>query len=75
MIETILIIIVILLVVNLAVGIFKKPKIEIKSQLKEIEDSLIKFDSKLEHTEKSIRDEFQRDRIETNEITKINERN
>ncbi len=72
MIETILIIIVILLVVNLAVGIFKKPKIEIKSQLKEIEDSLIKFDSKLEHTEKSIRDEFQRDRIETNEITKIN---
>ena len=72
MIETLLIALIVLAIVNIAIGLFKKPKIEIKSQLKEIESSMIKFDSTLERTEKSIKDEFQRNRTETNDISKTN---
>lgn len=72
MIETLLIILLILAIANIAIGLLKKPKIEIKSQLKEIEALMLKFDSTLERTEKSIKDEFQRNRIETNEISKTN---
>ncbi len=72
MIEIFLIILLILAIVNIAIGFFKKPKIEIKSQLKDIEALMLKFDSTLERTEKSIKDEFQRNRVETNEISKTN---
>tara|TARA_Y100000294_G_scaffold176882_1_gene200592 strand:- start:536 stop:1891 length:1356 start_codon:yes stop_codon:yes gene_type:complete len=71
-IEIFLIILLILAIVNIAIGFFKKPKIEIKSQLKDIEALMLKFDSTLERTEKSIKDEFQRNRVETNEISKTN---
>ncbi|HUU89126.1 MAG TPA: DNA recombination protein RmuC [Candidatus Glassbacteria bacterium] len=72
MLETLLITLIVLAIVNIAIGLFKKSKIEIKSQLKEIESSMIKFDSTLERTEKSIKDEFQRNRTETNDISKTN---
>lgn len=72
MFETYLIIIIVLLIISIAIGLLKKPKIEIKSQLKEIEASMLKFEATLERTEKSIKDEFQRNRTETNDIAKIN---
>ena len=72
MIETLLIIIIVLSIISIAIGLLKKPKIEIKSQLKEIEDSMLKFDTTIERTEKSIKDEFQRNRTETNDIAKTN---
>lgn len=72
MIETILTILIILSVIGIGVGLFKKPKIEIKSQLREIEDSMIKFGSAIDRTEKSIKDELQRNRTETNGIAKTN---
>jgi len=72
MIEILLIILLILVIVSIAIGIFKKPKIEVKSQLKDIETLMLKFDSTLERTEKSIKDEFQRNRLETNDISKTN---
>ncbi len=72
MVDVLLIILIILTIINIAIGLLKKPKVEIKSQLKEIEALMLKFDTNLERTEKSIKDEFQRNREETNEISKIN---
>jgi len=70
--ETILIIILILLIVNILISFFKQPKINISNQLKEVTDLMVKFDNTLERTEKSIKDEFQRNRVETNDIAKNN---
>ena len=66
-----LIILIILVIINIIIGITKKVSINIKPQLKELETSIIKFDATLERTEKSIKDEFQRNRTETNEASKI----
>ena len=70
--EILLIIIVALAALNILILIFKKTKTDIKPQLKDIEDSIIRTDSGLERNEKSIKDEFQRNRAEMNEITKTN---
>ncbi len=72
MIETLLIILIILSLIGIGIGLFKKPKIEIKSQLREIEDSMIRFSAVIDRTEKSVKDEFQRNRTETNGIAKTN---
>ena len=72
MIEILLIILITLAVIGLGIGLLKKPKIEIKSQLRDIEDSMIRFGVAINHTEKSIKDEFQRNRTEINDISKIN---
>ncbi|MCF8297865.1 MAG: DNA recombination protein RmuC [Saprospiraceae bacterium] len=70
--ETLLIIMIVLTVANIVIGLIKKSKIDLKPELKEIEDSMVKFGSTLERTDKLIKDEFQRNRTETNEIAKIN---
>lgn len=70
--ETILIIILILIICNILISFFKQPKIDISNQLKDITDSMVKFDNSLERTEKSIKDEFQRNRVETNDIATNN---
>lgn len=70
--ETLLMVLIVLVLVNILIGWRKKSKIDIKPQLKEIEDTMIKFDLSMERTEKSIKDEFQRNRTETHEITKTN---
>jgi DNA recombination protein RmuC len=67
-----LIILIVLALVHIILFLFKKPKMDIHAPLKEIESSLIRFESTLERTEKSIKDEFQRNRSETNEIAKSN---
>ena len=72
MIETLLITLVILAIANIVIGLTKKVTLDIKPQLKEIEESILKFNTILERTEKSIKDEFQRNRSETNEISKTN---
>ncbi len=70
--ELLIILLIISVLANIVITILKKPKIEIKSELKEIEALMLKFDNSLERTEKSIKDEFQRNRTETNEISKTN---
>lgn len=70
--EILLIVLIILVVANIIIVVLKKTKVEIKSELKDIEALMLKFDSTLERTEKSIKDEFQRNRSETNEISKSN---
>jgi len=72
MIEILLITLIILAIVNIVIGLKKKVSLDIKPQLKDVEDSILKFDTTLERTEKSIKDEFQRNRTETNEISKTN---
>jgi len=72
MIEILLITLTILAIVNIVIGLKKKVSFDIKPQLKEVEESILKFDTTLERTEKLIKDEFQRNRIETNETSKTN---
>lgn len=56
--STLLILLIILVLANIIITIVRKPKIELQSQLKELEDS--------------IKDEFQRNRMENNEMAKTN---
>jgi len=72
MIEVLLITLIILAIANIVIGLKKKVTLDIKPQLKEVEESILKFDTTLERTEKSIKDEFQRNRSETNDISKTN---
>lgn len=72
MIEILLGTLIFLVLTNIVIGFLNKSKVDIKPQLKDMEDSMIKFNSTLERTDKSIRDEFQRNRTETNEIAKTN---
>ncbi len=70
--EILLIILIILISGNIIITLRKKISVDIKPQLKDIENSIIKFDTTLDRTEKSIKDEFIRNRAETNENSKIN---
>jgi DNA recombination protein RmuC len=70
--EILLVIVIILVLTNIIIAALKKPKIDLKSELKDIESLMVKFDSTLDRTEKSIKDEFQRNRSENNEISRIN---
>ena len=72
MIEILLITLIILAIANIVIGLKKKVSFDIKPQLKEVEESILKFDTTLERTEKLIKDEFQRNRTETNETSKTN---
>lgn len=71
MIEALLIALIILAIANIVIAIKKKLSIDITPQLKEVETSILKFDATSEQTEKSIKDEFQRNRTETNQISKV----
>ncbi len=69
------IIFILLFVIVLAILIIllvRKPGGEIKSELKEIESLLMKVDAALERNERSLKDEFQRNRKESNEISQGN---
>jgi len=71
--ETILLIIlIILLAVNLIVTLVKKIKLDfdIEGNFNETKNSLVKFDSSLERTDKSMKDEFQRNREESSSLSK-----
>ncbi|MCK0192970.1 DNA recombination protein RmuC [Arenibacter sp. F20364] len=67
-----LIILIILLAVNLIVTLVKKIKLDfdIEGNFNETKNSLVKFDSTLERTDKSMKDEFQRNREETSSLSK-----
>ncbi len=72
MIEVLLSILIILVIVNIVIGVKKKESFDIKPQLKEVESAIVKFDTSLDRIEKSIKDDFQRNRTETNEIATSN---
>ncbi len=72
MVEILLIILIVLAIANIVIGLFIKGRPDTDPNLKEIETSIVKFDTTLELTEKSIKDEFQRNRTESNQISKEN---
>jgi len=59
-------------IINIVITLLKKTSFNIKPQLKEVETSILKFESNLEKNEKSLRDELQRNRSETNNRFKEN---
>ncbi len=70
--EFIVIAILILVFLNILIVIFKKPKTGLAEQFENITESVKKFKTTLEDTNKSIKDEFQRNREESNTIAKSN---
>lgn len=74
MMEYLLILILILLFVSIAIQLLKKPykKESLDLQLKEIYSFMKKIEDHLERSEKSIKDEFQRNREENNLSAKAN---
>lgn len=69
------IVIILLIIVNIIITFSKKGKDEVNPQIKNLEDSMIKFDATLEKIDKLVKDEFQRNRTETHDITKKIARN
>lgn len=65
-------ILVVLAVVGISILLIRKPTVDIKPQLREVENLMVGFGATLDRVEKSIKDEFQRNRAETNEISKTN---
>lgn len=70
--ETLLVILTVLAVINLILFLTSKKSGSNEDQLKKIEELMIKFDSSLERTEKSVKDEFARNRTEFSELSKAN---
>jgi len=71
---TVLLIILILLVLlNIALGFRKKDEVNLSDDFRKVEESIhSKLTNALDRTEKSIKDDLQRNRIETGEQLKIN---
>ena len=72
MVETLLIIITVLVLLNIIIVLTKKQKFEFQSKFDEIKTEISKFSSSLKATEISIKDEFQRNRKESTDIAKDN---
>ncbi|NPA35221.1 MAG: DNA recombination protein RmuC [Chlorobi bacterium] len=70
--EILLIFLIVLVVVNIVITLRKKTEVDIKPQLKDVEDSILRFQTSLDRMEDLIKDEFQRNRKETNENSKQN---
>jgi len=70
--EILLIVLLVLVVVNIAINLFNKTGAEVKSRIHELSSAMSGFSSTLERTEKSIKEEFHRNRTEFNETSKSN---
>jgi len=65
--EILLGILILLAIVNVLLILRKKVTLDIKPQMKDVESSILRFETTLDKSEKSIRDEFQRNRKENND--------
>ena len=72
MIEILLSLLIVLVMVNIILVLKQKKGQYVAPQLNDIKNSILRIDSVLERNEKIIRDEFQRNRTETNEFSKNN---
>ncbi len=70
MIEILVMVLIVLAIVNIVIGLKGISSSNVKAQLKKVEKYILKFDASLDKTEKSIRDEFQRNRTESNGYSK-----
>lgn len=67
-----LVIVILLLITNILILIFKKTKLDsnLKNSINEVNSLLVKSDNAIERIDRSVRDEFQRNREETNSISR-----
>lgn len=72
MIEALFAIVILLAIINIIIAVKKRVEINIKPQLKDLETSILRFDTILEKTDRAIKDELQRNRGESNESAKSN---
>jgi DNA recombination protein RmuC len=70
--EILLGILILLVVVSIILVLRKKVSVDIKPQMKEVEASILRFETTLDKTEKSIKDEFQRNRKENSDTALAN---
>lgn len=70
--EILLGLVILLAVVNIILVLRKKVTLDIKPQMKEVESSILRFETTLDRTEKSIKDEFQRNRKENHDTALAN---
>ncbi|MFH0756524.1 MAG: DNA recombination protein RmuC [Bacteroidota bacterium] len=70
--EILLVAILILVLVNIVTGLRRKVNLDIRPQMKEVESALVRFEVTLGKMERDIRDEFQRNRNESNESSRNN---
>lgn len=70
--EILLGVLILLAIVNVILVLKKKVSVDITPQMKEVESSILRFENALEKNEKSIKDEFQRNRKENNDIALAN---
>lgn len=74
--EELLIGLIVLSIINIALHFRKKSdKSGQNERLKSIENAIIKFDASLDKNEKSVKDELQRNRLESGQAAKENEKN
>ncbi|QEN03305.1 DNA recombination protein RmuC [Thiospirochaeta perfilievii] len=65
-------VLILVVIVNIILTIKRKVNIDIKPQLKELEDQILKFDILLEKSNKDIKEDFKTNRTEINEQAKNN---
>lgn len=72
MIEALLIALLVLVAISIVIQLKKSDKNDLSGKLKDIESSIGRFESALERNERSIKDEFQRNRQESSQTAKEN---
>jgi DNA recombination protein RmuC len=70
--EILLGILILLVLVNVILVLRKKLSVDIKPQMKELESAVLRFETTLDKTERSLKDEFQRNRKENNDVALAN---
>jgi len=70
--EILLAILILLTIVNVVITILNRRSVDSGPKLKEIESSILKFESALEKSERTLKDEFERNRRESQESAKSN---
>lgn len=70
--EILLIALLVLVIAHIAISLFNKAGAEVKSKIFELSSAMSNFGATLERTEKSIKDDFQRNRADFNESSKSN---
>ncbi len=70
--EILLGVLILLAIINMILALRKRSSVDISPQMKEVESSMLRFETTLEKTEKTLKDEFERNRRETQETALTN---
>jgi len=67
-----LIAVITLSIINILILLIRRPRVDVKSQLQDLEASMIKIETQLQVLERSLGDQFQRGRAESGEAARLN---